>query len=146
MKRNGGVVIIFGVPIYLVFLTDENDHDMEYFKAFLTEVMEKNIEKFFTDDSFYKNKHPLDGFEIKLTKITPPISCYLSAEGCYEVEHGLFLQCKKSASVKTMDSFVTLKSKTKSDEKKENKKINKYLISSEDDSDQDITPPKKLKS
>ena len=45
-----------------------------------------------------------------------------------------------------MDSFVTLKSKTKSEEKKENKKINKYLISSEDDSDQDITPSKKLKS
>ena len=56
MKRNGGVVIIFGVPIYLVFLTDEYEHDMEYFKAFLTDVMEKNIEKFFTDDSFYKNK------------------------------------------------------------------------------------------
>jgi len=144
MKRNGGVVIIFGVPIYLVFLTDEYEHDMEYFKAFLTEVMEKNIEKFFTDESFYKTKHPHDGFEIKLTKITPPISCYLSAEGCYEVEHGLFLQCKKSTSV-TMDSFVTLKSKTKSEEKKD-KKINKYLISSEDDSDQDITPSKKLKS
>ena len=96
----------------------------------------------------FKNhfRHPHDGFEIKMTKITPPISCYLSAEGCYEVEHGLFLQCKKSASVKTMDSFVTLKSKTKSEEKKENKKINKYLISSEDDSDQDITPSKKLKS
>ena len=44
-----------------------------------------------------------------------------------------------------MDSFVTLKSKTKSEEKKD-KKINKYLISSEDDSDQDITPSKKLKS
>ena len=56
MKRNGGVVIIFGVPIYVVFLTDDNDHDMEYFKAYLTEIMEKNIEKFFTDDSFYKNK------------------------------------------------------------------------------------------
>ena len=56
MKRNGGVVIIFGVPIYLVFLTDEYEHDWEYFKAFLTDVMEKNIEKFFTDDSFYKNK------------------------------------------------------------------------------------------
>ena len=92
----------------------------------------------------YTLRHPHDGFEIKLTKITPPISCYLSAEGCYEVEHGLFLQCKKSTSV-TMDSFVTLKSKTKSEEKKD-KKINKYLISSEDDSDQDITPSKKLKS
>ena len=56
MKRNGGVVIIFGVPIYVVFLTDDNDHDMEYFKVYLTEIMEKNIEKFFTDDSFYKNK------------------------------------------------------------------------------------------
>ena len=44
-----------------------------------------------------------------------------------------------------MDSFVTLKSKTKTEEKKD-KKINKYLISSEDDSDQDITPSKKLKS
>ena len=56
MKRNGGVVIIFGVPIYLVFLTDENEHDMEYFKSFLTGIMEKNIEKFFTDDKFYKMK------------------------------------------------------------------------------------------
>ena len=43
-----------------------------------------------------------------------------------------------------MDSFVTLKSKT--NEEKKDKKINKYLISSEDDSDQDITPSKKLKS
>lgn len=60
MKRNGGVVIIFGVPIYLVFLTDEYEHDMEYFKAFLTEVMEKNIEKFFTDESFYKTKYVQD--------------------------------------------------------------------------------------
>lgn len=45
-----------------------------------------------------------------------------------------------------MDSFVTLKSKTKTNEEKKDKKINKYLISSEDDSDQDITPSKKLKS
>ena len=43
-----------------------------------------------------------------------------------------------------MDSFITLKSKVKTEEKK-NKKINKYLISS-DESDNDITPSKKLKS
>ena len=77
-----------------------------------------------------------------MTKMSPPISCYLSAEGCYEVEHGLFLQCKKLAN--TMDSFISLKSKIKSDDKKD-KKINKYLISS-DESDNDITPSKKLKS
>ena len=43
-----------------------------------------------------------------------------------------------------MDSFISLKSKIKSDDKKD-KKINKYLISS-DESDNDITPSKKLKS
>ena len=37
--------------------------------------------------------HSYDGMDIMLHKLTPPISTYLSARGCFDIEHGIFIKC-----------------------------------------------------
>ena len=46
-----------GIGFYCIFLTEEINHDLEYFQSFLTQLMPIKIEKFFHDDTYYKKKY-----------------------------------------------------------------------------------------
>ena len=78
--------------------------------------------------------------ELTLTKIPPAVTVFMSSEGFFEVNHGLFITCKKSS----QPIFKSLEQKAeKTSKTTKTKKKNKYLESS--DEDDELSPEKKIK-
>ena len=84
--------------------------------------------------------HKYDDVELTLTKIPPAVTVFMSREGFFEVNYGLFITCKKS----DQPVFKSLEQKAeKMTKTTKSKKKNKYLESS--DEDEELSPEKKVK-